>query len=51
MISDECTRCGEQNQYCHGHTPVLPNPSLELDLPNLESQCSAPIPADGVVTV
>jgi hypothetical protein len=26
----QCTRCGEQNQYCHGHTPVIPNPSLEL---------------------
>jgi hypothetical protein len=25
-----CTRCGEQNQYCHGHTPVIPNPSLDL---------------------
>jgi hypothetical protein len=25
-----CARCGEQNQYCHGHTPVIPNPSLEL---------------------
>jgi hypothetical protein len=26
----QCARCGEQNQYCHGHTPVIPNPSLEL---------------------
>jgi hypothetical protein len=25
-----CARCGEQNQYCHGHTPVIPNPSLNL---------------------
>jgi hypothetical protein len=25
-----CARCGEQNQYCHGHTPVIPNPSLDL---------------------
>jgi hypothetical protein len=25
-----CTRCGEQCQYCHGHTPVIPNPSLDL---------------------
>jgi hypothetical protein len=24
------TRCGEQNQYCHSHTPVIPNPSLDL---------------------
>jgi hypothetical protein len=25
-----CTRCGEQREYCHGHTPVIPNPSLNL---------------------
>jgi hypothetical protein len=25
-----CTRCGEQRQYCHGHTPVVPNPTLDL---------------------
>jgi hypothetical protein len=25
-----CARCREQNQYCHEHTPVIPNPSLEL---------------------
>jgi hypothetical protein len=25
-----CTRCGEQQEYCHGHTPVIPNPSLDL---------------------
>jgi hypothetical protein len=25
-----CAQCGEQNQYCHGHTPVVPNPSLDL---------------------
>jgi hypothetical protein len=25
-----CAQCGEQNQYCHGHTPVIPNPSLDL---------------------
>jgi hypothetical protein len=25
-----CARCGEQNQYCHGHTPIIPNPSLNL---------------------
>jgi hypothetical protein len=25
-----CTRCGEQREYCHGHTPVIPNPSLDL---------------------
>jgi hypothetical protein len=26
----QCARCGEQNQYCHGHTPVIPNTSLDL---------------------
>jgi hypothetical protein len=41
-----CARCGEQNQYCHGHTPVIPNPTLELP-PRLPVR--APIPADGVV--
>jgi hypothetical protein len=25
-----CARCGEQNQYCHGHTPIIPNASLDL---------------------
>jgi hypothetical protein len=25
-----CARCGEQQEYCHGHTPVIPNPSLNL---------------------
>jgi hypothetical protein len=25
-----CARCGEQNQYCHGHTPIVPNPMLDL---------------------
>jgi hypothetical protein len=25
-----CARCGEQNQYCHGHTPIIPNASLNL---------------------
>jgi hypothetical protein len=23
-------RCGEQREYCHGHTPVIPNPTLNL---------------------
>jgi hypothetical protein len=26
----QCARCGEQNQYCHGHTPIIPNASLNL---------------------
>jgi hypothetical protein len=41
----QCARCGEQNQYCHSHTPVIPNPTLDLP-PQLPVQ--APIPADGM---
>jgi hypothetical protein len=41
-----CARCGEQNQYCHGHTPVIPNPTLDLP-PRLPVR--GPVPADGVV--
>jgi hypothetical protein len=25
-----CARCGEQREYCHGHTPIVPNSSLDL---------------------
>jgi hypothetical protein len=25
-----CAHCGEQREYCHGHTPVIPNPTLDL---------------------
>jgi hypothetical protein len=25
-----CARCGEQREYCHGHTPIIPNASLNL---------------------
>jgi hypothetical protein len=25
-----CACCGEQREYCHGHTPFVPNPSLDL---------------------
>jgi hypothetical protein len=27
-----CARCGEQREYCHGHTPFIPNSSLDLPL-------------------
>jgi hypothetical protein len=27
-----CARCGEQREYCHGHTPIVPNASLDLPL-------------------
>jgi hypothetical protein len=43
-----CARCGEQQQYCHGHTPFIPNPTL--DLPPAQPRVSAqgPIPANRV---
>jgi hypothetical protein len=41
----QCARCGEQNQYCHGHTPFIPNPTLDLP-PRIPVR--APIPADGL---
>jgi hypothetical protein len=44
----QCARCGEQNQYCHGHTPVIPNPSLDLP-PRLPSR--APLQSDGMARV
>jgi hypothetical protein len=25
-----CAQCGEQQQYCHRHTPFIPNPTLDL---------------------
>jgi hypothetical protein len=40
-----CTRCGEQREYCHGHTPVVPNPTLDLP-PRLPVWTS--IPANSV---
>jgi hypothetical protein len=44
----QCARCGEQNQYCHGHTPVLPNPSLKLPPPQPRLPVQRPISANGV---
>jgi hypothetical protein len=43
-----CARCGEQNQYCHRHTPVVPNPSLDLP-PQLPLRGS--IQSNGVVRI
>jgi hypothetical protein len=34
-----CARCGEQRQYCHGHTPFVPNPTLNLP-PRIPMQAS-----------
>jgi hypothetical protein len=44
----QCARCGEQNQYCHGHTPVIPNASLDLP-PRLPLRAS--IQPNGVARV
>jgi hypothetical protein len=44
----QCARCGEQNQYCHGHTPVIPNASLDLP-PRFPLQAS--IQPDGVARI
>jgi hypothetical protein len=44
-----CARCGEQQEYCHGHTPFIPNPTL--DLPPNPPRISVPgsVPPNGVV--
>jgi hypothetical protein len=44
----QCARCGEQNQYCHGHTPFIPNASLDLP-PRLPLR--AAVQPDGVARV
>jgi hypothetical protein len=45
----QCSRCGEQNQYCHGHTPVIPNHSLDLPPSQPRVPVQRSVPADGVV--
>jgi hypothetical protein len=44
----QCARCGEQNQYCHGHTPFIPNASLDLP-PRVPLRAS--VQPDGVARV
>jgi hypothetical protein len=43
-----CARCGEQREYCHGHTPVIPNPTLDLPLAQPRLPVQGSIPANGV---
>jgi hypothetical protein len=43
-----CARCGEQNQYCHGHTPVVPNPSLDLPPNPPRITMSGSVPPNGL---
>jgi hypothetical protein len=43
-----CARCGEQREYCHGHTPVIPNPSLDLPPNPPRVTLSGSVPPNGV---
>jgi hypothetical protein len=43
-----CARCREQNQYCHGHTPIVPNPSLDLPPSQPRVPVQRSVPADSV---
>jgi hypothetical protein len=43
-----CARCGEQNQYCHGHTPFVPNSSLDLPPNPPRITMSGSVPPDGM---
>jgi hypothetical protein len=46
-----CARCGEQRQYCHGHTPIIPNPSLDLPPAQPRVPVSGSIPTHRVARV
>jgi hypothetical protein len=43
-----CARCGEQREYCHGHTPIIPNSSLDLPPNPPRVTLSGSVPANGV---
>jgi hypothetical protein len=43
-----CTRCGEQREYCHGHTPFIPNPTLDLPHNPPRISVSGSIPPNGM---
>jgi hypothetical protein len=43
-----CARCGEQREYCHGHTPIVPNASLELPPNPPRIALSRSVPPNGV---
>jgi hypothetical protein len=43
-----CARCGEQREYCHGHTPIIPNPSLDLPPNPPRVTLSGSVPPNGV---
>jgi hypothetical protein len=46
-----CARCGEQREYCHGHTPVIPNPSLDLPPAQPRAPVSGSVPTHRVARV
>jgi hypothetical protein len=43
-----CAHCGEQREYCHGHTPVIPNPSLDLPPNPPRLSVSRSVPPNGM---
>jgi hypothetical protein len=43
-----CARCGEQQEYCHGHTPIVPNSSLNLPPNPPRISLSGSVPPNGV---
>jgi hypothetical protein len=43
-----CARCGEQREYCHGHTPFIPNPSLNLPPNPPRITVSGSVPSNGM---
>jgi hypothetical protein len=43
-----CTCCGEQREYCHGHTPIVPNSSLNLPPNPPRISLSGSVPPNGV---
>jgi hypothetical protein len=43
-----CARCGEQREYCHSHTPIIPNSSLDLPPNPPRASVSGSVPPNGV---
>jgi hypothetical protein len=43
-----CARCGDQREYCHGHTPIVPNASLDLPPNPPRVTLSGSVPPNGV---
>jgi hypothetical protein len=43
-----CARCGEQREYCHSHTPIIPNTSLDLPPNPPRISLSGSVPLNGV---